>query len=344
MSHAYEFTISHLLCLLRGAEIVFLGKPPATTILMKAFRTVRPHIILTVPLLIEKIYRSAVQPVLKTDEKVKRLMKNPITRLFVYHSINSKLLASIGGRMKFFGIGGAPLDAEVEEFLFRAKFPYAPGYGLTETGPLIAASGPKKSQHRLGYIGRIVRHDSVILLDKNSEGVGEIAVKGPNVMKGYYNNDALNSEVFTSDGYFRTGDLGYISPEGFLAIRGRVKTMILSPNGENIYPEAVESIINNMDYVLESLIVPGKGGLVALVRLDLEAMMEKMKMSADEAKSYAGEYLQKLRKSANELLSAHSKIDEAQLQEEDFERTPTQKIKRFLYPKKKKDEKEKTSE
>ncbi len=344
MSHAYEFTISHLLCLLRGAEIVFLGKPPATTILMKAFRTVRPHIILTVPLLIEKIYRSAVQPVLKTDEKVKRLMKNPITRLFVYHSINSKLLASIGGRMKFFGIGGAPLDAEVEEFLFRAKFPYAPGYGLTETGPLIAASGPKKSQHRLGYIGRIVRHDSVILLDKNSEGVGEIAVKGPNVMKGYYNNDALNSEVFTSDGYFRTGDLGYISPEGFLAIRGRVKTMILSPNGENIYPEAVESIINNMDYVLESLIVPGKGGLVALIRLDLEAMMEKMKMSADEAKSYAGEYLQKLRKSANELLSAHSKIDEAQLQEEDFERTPTQKIKRFLYPKKKKDEKEKTSE
>ena len=340
MSHAYEFTISHLLCLMRGAEIVFLGKPPATTILMKAFRTVRPHIILTVPLLIEKIYRSAVQPLMKNDEKVKRLLKNPLTRGIVYHSINSKLLAAIGGRMKFFGIGGAPLDREVEEFLFRAKFPYAPGYGLTETGPLIAASGPRRRQHRLGYIGKVVKHDDVILLEKNSDGVGEIAVKGPNVMQGYYNNPSLNSEAFTSDGYFRTGDLGYISPEGFLQIRGRVKTMILTPNGENIYPESIESIINNMDYVLESLIVPGKGGLVALVRLDIESMMDKMKMNADEARNYALSYLQKLKRSVNELLSAHSRISEAELQEEDFERTPTQKIKRFLYPKKKKDEKE----
>ncbi len=339
MSHAYEFSISHLLCLMRGAEITFLGKPPATTILMKAFREVRPHIILTVPLLIEKIYRAAVAPVLKNDEKVKRLMKNPLTRGIVYHSICSKLKATIGGRMKFFGIGGAPLDSEVEEFLFRAKFPYAPGYGLTETSPLIAASGPKRSQHRLGYIGKVVKHDSVILLDRNEEGVGEIAVKGPNVMKGYYNNDELNSEVFTADGYFRTGDLGYISKEGFLAIRGRVKTMILGPAGENIYPESIESILNNMDYVQESLIVPGKGGLVALIKLDLEAMMDNLKMNADEVKKYASEYLMKLKKSANEQLSVHSRIEDTELQEEDFERTPTQKIKRFLYPKKKKDEK-----
>lgn len=339
MSHAYEFSISHLLCLLRGAEIVFLGKPPATTILMRAFKSVRPHIILTVPLLIEKIYRSAVAPVLKTDEKVKRLMKNPLTRSIVYHSICSKLKATLGGRMKFFGIGGAPLDREVEEFLFRAGFPYAPGYGLTETSPLIAASGPKRRQHKLGYIGKVVKHDDVILLDKNEEGVGEIAVKGPNVMVGYYKRDDLNSEVFTPDGYFRTGDLGCLSSDGFLAIRGRVKTMILGANGENIYPESIESILNNMEYVQESLIVPGEGGLMAIIKLDLEAMMDKLKMSADECRKYALSYLQKLRKNANDQLSANSKIETTELQEEDFERTPTQKIKRFLYPKNKKEEK-----
>ena len=339
MSHAYEFSISHLLCLLRGAEIVFLGKPPATTILMRAFKSVRPHIILTVPLLIEKIYRSAVAPVLKTDEKVKRLMKNPLTRSIVYHSICSKLKATLGGRMKFFGIGGAPLDREVEEFLFRAGFPYAPGYGLTETSPLIAASGPKRRQHKLGYIGKVVKHDDVILLDKNEEGVGEIAVKGPNVMVGYYKRDDLNSEVFTPDGYFRTGDLGCLSSDGFLAIRGRVKTMILGANGENIYPESIESILNNMEYVQESLIVPGEGGLMAIIKLDLEAMMDKLKMSADECRKYALSYLQKLRKNANDQLSANSKIETTELQEEDFERTPTQKIKRFLYSKNKKEEK-----
>lgn len=335
MSHAYEFSISHLLCLLRGAEIVFLGKPPATTILMRAFKSVRPHIILTVPLLIEKIYRSAVQPVLKNDEKVKKLMANPLTRALVYHSICSKLKATLGGRMKFFGIGGAPLDKEVEEFLFRAKFPYAPGYGLTETSPLIAASGPKRSQHKLGYIGKVVKHDEVILLDKNSEGVGEIAVKGPNVMKGYYRRDDLNSEVFTQDGFFKTGDLGYISNDGFLSVCGRVKTMILGANGENIYPESIESILNNMEYVQESLIVPGEGGLMALIKLDVEAMMEKLKMSAEEVQRYAVSYLQKLKKNANDQLSASSRIETTELQEEDFERTPTQKIKRFLYPKKK---------
>ncbi len=338
MSHCYEFSIAHLLCLLRGAEITFLGKPPATTILMKAFKKIRPHIILTVPLLIEKIYRSAVAPVIREDEKVKKLMKNPLTRGIVYHSICSKLKAKLGGRMKFFGIGGAPLDREVEEFLFHAKFPYAPGYGLTETSPLIAASGPKRHQHRLGYIGKCVKHCDVILLDKNEEGVGEIAVKGPNVMMGYYKRDDLNKEVFTPDGYFKTGDLGSFSREGFLAIRGRVKTMILGPSGENIYPESIESLINNMEFVEESLIVPGKGGLVALIKLDLDAMMDKLKMNAEEVRVYASQYLQKLKKSANDQLNVHSRIEDTQLQEEDFERTPTQKIKRFLYPKKKKGE------
>lgn len=231
------------------------------------------------------------------------------------------------------------MDQDVWDFLYRCHFPYALGYGLTETSPLIAGCGPKHRMHKRGYIGKPVKHDSVILLDKNSEGVGEIAVKGPNVMPGYYNNDALNKEVFTSDGYFRTGDLGFIDKQGFLAIRGRVKTMILGPAGENIYPEPIESLINNMEFVQESLVVPGDGGLVALIKIDLEAMQEKLKIGAGEVKEEAEKYLLKLKKAVNEQLSSFSRISDTELQEKEFERTPTQKIKRFLYNRKKNDNK-----
>ena len=339
MSHCYEFTITHLLCLLQGAEIVFLGKPPATTILMKAFKEVRPHVILTVPLLIEKIYKAAVLPTLRDNPKISKLYKNPLTKWIVLKTVKTKLISTMGGCMKFFGIGGAPLDNTVWDFLYSCHFPYALGYGLTETSPLIAGCGPKHKMHKKGFIGKPVKHDDVILLDKNEEGVGEIAVKGPNVMTGYYNNEELNKEVFTSDGYFKTGDLGYIDKHGYLSIRGRVKTMILGPAGENIYPESIESIINNMEFVQESLVVPGDGGLVALIKVDLEAMQEKLKISAEEVKSEADKYLVKLKKSVNEQLSTFSKISDTELQEKDFERTPTQKIKRFLYSRKKKENK-----
>lgn len=339
MSHCYEFTITHLLCLLQGAEIVFLGKPPATTILMKAFKEVRPHVILTVPLLIEKIYKAAVLPTLRDNPKISKLYKNPLTKWIVLKTVKTKLISTMGGCMKFFGIGGAPLDNTVWDFLYSCHFPYALGYGLTETSPLIAGCGPKHKMHKKGFIGKPVKHDDVILLDKNEEGVGEIAVKGPNVMTGYYNNEELNKEVFTSDGYFKTGDLGYIDKHGYLSIRGRVKTMILGPAGENIYPESIESIINNMEFVQESLVVPGDGGLVALIKVDLEAMQEKLKISAEEVKSEAEKYLVKLKKSVNEQLSTFSKISDTELQEKDFERTPTQKIKRFLYSRKKKENK-----
>ena len=339
MSHCYEFTVTHILCLLQGLEITFLGKPPATTILMKAFKAVRPHVILTVPLLIEKIYKAAVVPTLRDNPKVQKLYNNIFTRWIVLRTVKTKLLTTMGGCIKFFGIGGAPLDAEVWEFLYRCHFPYALGYGLTETSPLIAGCGPKHKMHKRGFIGKVVKHDDVILLNKNSEGVGEIAVKGPNVMGGYFNNDSLNKEAFTPDGYFRTGDLGYIDDKGFLAIRGRVKTMILGPAGENIYPESIESIINNMEFVQESLVVPGDGGLVALIKVDLEAMQEKLKIGADEVISEAEKYLNKLKKSVNEQLSAFSRISDTELQEKEFEKTPTHKIKRFLYTRKKKENK-----
>ena len=312
MSHVYEFTIGQILPLMKGLEINFL------------------------PLLIEKVYKAAVLPVLKGEDRIAKLAKNPITKPLVMRTIGRKLKKTFGHRLKFFGIGGAPLDSEVERFLHDAHFPYALGYGLTETSPLVAGCGSSHRAQRPGFIGQVVSDDSVILLDKNTEGIGEIAVKGPNVMKGYYNKPELTAEVFTEDGYFRTGDLGYLDKKGRLAIRGRVKTMILGPGGENIYPEMIETLINNLDFVEESLVVPEDGGLLALIKIDISLMADKMKISVQEAQKEAEKYIASIRKNVNSQLSAFSKISSVELQEKPFERTPTQKIKRFLYPERRK--------
>ena len=337
MSHVYEFTIGQLLVLLQGAEVVFLGKPPAVSVLLPALKEVRPHVMLTVPLLIEKVYRNAVAPTLRDNKKLASLIKKPLIGSFVYKVIGNKIMDTFGHRLKFFGIGGAPLDPEVEYFLYRAGFPYAIGYGLTETSPLVAGCGPQNSQHKPSFVGKIVKDDDVVLLDKNAEGIGEIAVKGPNVMLGYFGRPDLDKEVFTSDGYFRTGDLGFFDKAGRLAIKGRVKTMILGPAGENIYPELIENLINSQEFVQESLVVSNDGGLLALIKIDVELMSKKLKISLDEAKNEARKYVKNMRKELNSQLSVYSRISETELQEEPFDRTPTQKIKRFLYPKKKKD-------
>lgn len=337
MSHVYEFTIGQILVLLQGAEVVFLGKPPAVSVLLPALKEVRPHVMLTVPLLIEKVYRNAVAPTLKENKKLASFIKKPIIGSFVYKVIGNKIMDTFGHRLKFFGIGGAPLDPEVEYFLYRAGFPYAIGYGLTETAPLVAGCGPQSSQHKPTFVGKIVKDDDVVLLDKNEEGIGEIAVKGPNVMLGYYGRPDLDKEVFTEDGYFRTGDLGLFDKAGRLAIKGRVKTMILGPAGENIYPELIENIINSQEFVQESLVVSKDGGLLALIKIDVELMSKKLKISLDDAKNEAKKYVKNMRKELNSQLSVYSRISETELQEEPFDRTPTQKIKRFLYPKKKKE-------
>ncbi len=335
MSHVYEFTIGQVLPLMVGLEITFLGRQPAVSILLPALSEVRPHVMLTVPLLIEKVYKAAVVPVLRDNERIRKLIANPLTSAVVYRTIGRKLKKTFGHRLVFFGIGGAPLDKDVEIFLHKAHFPYALGYGLTETSPLVAGCGSAHRRQHPGFVGEIVTDDSVVLLDRNEEGVGEIAVRGPNVMKGYYGRPDLDSEVFTADGYFRTGDLGYIDRRSRLSIRGRVKTMILGPGGENIYPEMIESLINNQDYVEESLVVPEDGGLVALIKIDVDVMAEKMSLSLKDAKEEAQRYIKRIRNEVNSQLSAFSKISDVQLQDEPFDRTPTQKIKRFLYPKKK---------
>ena len=341
ISHIYEFTIGQLLSMNCGLEIHFLGKPPAVSVLLPALKKIRPHVIQTVPLLMEKVYKAAVAPVIRGDGKLARAYRNILTRNLVAVLIGHKLKANFGGKIRFFGIGGSALDPEVEEFLYRARFPYAMGYGLTETSPLLAGCGPKRRQHRLHFVGKVHPDVDLVLLDKNSEGIGEIAVRGPNVTPGYYNNAELNSEVFTPDGYFRTGDLGFLDSHGWLAIKGRCKTMILGPAGENIYPESIESVINNMQFVQESLVVPEGTGLLALIRIDIELMAKSLKISLEEAREEARRYVASLRGEVNKELSAQNRIDSVELQEEDFERTATQKIKRFLYPKKKNTEEKK---
>ncbi len=331
VAHVYEFTEGQLLMMMNGAQIIFLGKPPAPSILLPALNKIKPQILLSVPLLMEKVYRSAILPTINKNKNIQKLIKNPITRSLVYRLIGSKLKITFGGRVKFFGLGGAPLDKEVEDFLYRAKFPYAIGYGLTETSPLVAACSYKKRDHKRGTIGKFVPNVEYKLLNKDPEtGVGEIVVKGPGVMKGYFKNDELNKEVFTEDGYFRTGDLGVVEKKR-LSLKGRSKTMILGSGGENIYPEAIESIFNNQEFVEESLVIPEGSSLVALIKIDYEAFAKITKLSFDDSKAAAGEYINKLKRDINKELNSFSKIHEVTLHDEPFQRTPTQKIKRFLY-------------
>ena len=322
ISHVYEFTTGQILELMRGCEIVYLGKAPAPSVLLPALKEVRPRIVMTVPLLIEKVYRNAVLPVLRDNENLKKWLRFGVTRRLISRVIGRKLKMTFGGRLKFFGIGGAPLDREVESFLADAKFPYAIGYGLTETAPLIAGGLPKK--HFVGKIGKLVEHVDVKLESPDPETqVGEILVKGPNVMQGYYDNPALNEASFTRDGYFRTGDLGHIDKHGRLSIKGRTKTMILGSGGENIYPELIESVINNQDFVTESLVVPEHGGLIALIKIDLDSFAQKMALNVNDAKHEAQKYIAKIREDVNKELAAFSRLSAAELQEEPFQRTPT---------------------
>jgi long-chain acyl-CoA synthetase len=345
VSHVYEFTAGQQLAMMNGAQIIFLGKPPAPSILLPALEDVRPQVIFSVPLLMEKVYRSAVAPTLRNNKTIASLIKNPLTKGAVSKLIGRKLMVAFGGRVKFFGLGGAPLDAEVENFLYAAKFPYAIGYGLTETSPMIAGCSARHRDHVKGTIGKIVPNTTIKFENADPKtGIGEILVKSPAVMKGYYKNEELTSEVMTEDGFFRTGDLGIIIKKR-LSLRGRSKTMILGSGGENIYPESIESLINNQEFVQESLVVPDGSGLMALIKIDIESYAKISKLSMADAKDGANEYINKLKRDVNKELNAFSRIHDVTLQEEPFQRTPTQKIKRFIYSKagigKNKDEKKK---
>ena len=323
LAHSYEFTIGFLLPLLCGCHIHYLGRPPSPSVLLPALKKVRPHVMLSVPLLIERIYKNSVLAKIEKSERMAKLYKRPFFRILINRMVGRQLRSTFGGRLKFFGVGGAPLELECEKFLKEAKFPYAIGYGLTETSPLLAGAGPR--QTKVGTIGYPLKGVTLQLGDD-----GELLAKGPNVMQGYFKQEELTQDSFTDDGWFKTGDLGEVH-KGRLTIKGRSKTMILGPSGENIYPELIEQLLNNQPYVEESLVIEGEEGLVAMIKINFELMGKNLKMSLSDAKESAASYLNKLRKEVNWQLSSHSHIRVVELQEEPFKRTPTLKIKRYLY-------------
>jgi len=336
LSHTYENTIGFLLPILCGASIAYIKKPPTPAVLLPALKTVRPTLMLTVPLIIEKIYRSKVLPTFTKSKLMKFLYSIPPVRKKLNQIAGKKLMQTFGGELKFFGIGGAKLDKTVEKFLREAKFPYAIGYGLTETSPLLA--GVNALNTRLQSTGPPLKGITLKIHNPGKlTGEGEIWAKGPNVMKGYYKEPELTKEVMTEDGWFRTGDLGILDDTNFLYIRGRSKNVIIGPGGENIFPEDIESVINNFQHVAESLVIQQKGKLVAMVHFNREEIESKYQHLKGEFSEYVEEKYEELSKELREYVNARvskfSKIQEVMPQKEEFVKTATKKIKRFLYTK-----------
>jgi long-chain acyl-CoA synthetase len=334
LSHAYENTLGLILPLLSGSCVYYLRKPPTPAVLVPALAEVKPTAMLSVPLIIEKIYYNRIVPVFNKNFLIRTLYKVPSIRKILNAAAGKKLLRTFGGELEFFGIGGAKLNRNVEKFLIEAKFPYAVGYGLTETAPLLAGTGPAATLFE--STGPAIEGVEIKINDPDlSTGEGEIWAKGPNVMKGYYKDPELTSEVITHDGWFRTGDLGKFDRNGNLYIKGRLKTMILGASGENIYPEEIESVINNFRYVLESLVIEQKGKLVAYVHLNMEELEKKYhNLKADVNKQIEQkkqELLSELKDYVNSKVNKFSKVYKVILQPVPFQKTATLKIKRFLY-------------
>jgi long-chain acyl-CoA synthetase len=333
LSHTYECTIGFIIPMMQGACVYYLDKPPTARVLVPAMQKIRPTMILSVPLVIEKIFKLQIYPQLNKNIIFKELYKIPLTRKLLHKVAGKKLMKTFGGRIHFFGIGGALLSPEVERFLYEAGFPYAIGYGLTETSPLIAGCTPSIVKFRATGIiipGVEARIDSPDPRTKE----GEIQVKGPTVMKGYYRDKERTEQAFTPDGWFKTGDLGILTNKGYLYIKGRIKNVIIGSSGENIYPEELEAIINQQGNVLESLVYETEGTIAAKVYLNYEQIDKTIgidKMSSVQAERQIKIILENIRAHVNKNVSAFSKINRIVEQKEPFEKTPTQKIKRFLY-------------
>jgi long-chain acyl-CoA synthetase len=333
MAHVYECTLGFVLPIMHGATVYYIKKPPTAAVLLPALEAVRPTAMLTVPLIIEKMYKSRILPEIKKRALVRLLYKFPLVRKRIHRMAGKKLKATFGGALRFFGIGGAALAPEVERFLREAEFPYAIGYGLTETAPLIAGADAKDTRYR--STGPIVPGLEVRLKHPDPvSGIGEIILRGPSVMKGYYHDEKQTAEVLSSDGWFETGDLGSFDKDGYLYINGRLKNVILGPSGENIYPEAIESIINRSEIVLESVVFQNGGQLVARIYLDYERLdveFSEKGYTEPQASEHIQTILENIRKTLNEQVSSFSRISRVIEQTEPFEKTPTQKIKRYLY-------------
>ncbi|MGL4908919.1 MAG: AMP-binding protein [Bacteroidales bacterium] len=331
LSHTYENTLGLLLPIMCGAAVYYLDKVPTPAVLLPAVAKIRPTHMLTVPIIIQKIFRNKILPQLIATPLMRLLYSLAPMRKLMHRKAAQKLYATFGGNLKFFGIGGAKLDAVVERFLIEGKaFPYAIGYGLTETAPLLAGANP--SMVKLQSTGPALDGVSMRLNEPDkTTGIGEIWVKGANVMRGYYKDTAMTAEVFSNDGWFKTGDLGVFDKQGNLFIKGRLKNVILGASGENIYPEEIESVINNFRFVTDSLVVEKKGRLVAMVRFNHEELEAKLEELRIEVGYYLEELKVELQNYVNSQVNRFSQIAVVEALTIDFEKTSTQKIKRYLY-------------
>ena len=327
MAHTLEMTISMLYPMYCGATVYYLPKPPVASLLLKALKIVRPTTMLTVPLIIEKVYKGSVLPTIQKSRTLTWMSKN--MNGLMCKIIGMKLKSTFGGHMSFYGIGGAKLDPEVENFLLKAGFPYAIGYGLTETSPLLGYS--MNGWRTVGSFGYPVYNVRLKLHNVNPEtGEGEIVAKGPNVMLGYYKDPQRTKSVFTEDGWFRTSDIAIQDEKGRFFIKGRNSNMILGPSGENIYPEEIENVINNVEGVSESIVVERDGKLVALVQ-PAENYIQWDKESEDKMYERLDAWKAKLLKITNKNVSKASQVSSVEVMKEPFEKTATQKIRRFKY-------------
>lgn len=331
LSHTYECTLGMLLPLAHGAHIYYMDKPPTARALLPAMAQVRPTIMLSVPLVIEKIFKTAILPKLTGTWLKRNLYRIPAVRKKLNAIAGKKLLATFGGCLRMFCIGGAALAPDVELFLREAGFPYGLGYGLTETSPLCAGDAPGKA--KLYSIGKPLHGVEIRIMDKDpATGEGEIAVKGPNVMREYYKAPEITKATFTADGWFLTGDLGKLDADGHLTIKGRLKNVIVGPSGENIYPEEIEGVIMQSSWVLECIVYQMDGKLVARVHIDYAKADEEFgSLPAAKMQAKVGEVLEALRQEVNGKVSAFSRLQKVIEQTEPFEKTPTHKIKRYLY-------------
>jgi len=333
LPHTYECTVGFIIPMMQGACVYYLDKPPTARVLVPAMQKIKPTMILTVPLIIEKIFKLQIHPQLTKNLMMRELYNVPFLRKALHKVAGKKLMKTFGGRIHFFGIGGALLSTEVERFLYEAGFPYAIGYGLTETSPLIAGCTPAVVKFR--STGTVLPTLDVRIADPDPvTGIGEIQIKGDTVMKGYYRDKERTDQVFTPDGYFMTGDLGILRKKNYLYIKGRCKNVIIGPNGDNIYAEELEAKINENESVLESLVLESGGMIVGRVFLNYETLDKQhgiANMSSVQSEKYIAKLLEDIRKHINSNVSSFSKLHKLIEQKEPFEKTPTQKIKRFLY-------------
>jgi len=326
LAHTFGCAFEFLFPFTYGCHITILTKTPSPQILIQAFKEIKPRLILSVPLVVEKIYKKQLLPVI-SKPSMKILLAIPGINKILFRKIREKLTETFGGRFKELVVGGAAFNADAEKFFKKIGFRFTVGYGMTECGPLISYASWDTT--KLGASGRAVDTLEVTIDSDDPENiVGEIILRGENVMIGYYKNEKATREMIDEEGWMHTGDLGVIDREGNIFIKGRSKSMILGPSGKNIYPEEIESLINNKDYIVESVVISEDNKLIALIYPDFE-MMKRDNISEEQLVPV----LEKIRKEVNERLPEFMAVHKFRIHNEEFAKTPKRSIKRFLYTK-----------